>query len=539
MSKSTDDMMQKKAASVAATRVAAKMVTPDKVLIFDTTLRDGEQCPGATMTFEEKLEVADFLDEMGVDIIEAGFPIASEGDFEAVAAIAKRLKRSIVCGLSRAGQNDIDRAGEAVKHAARPRIHTFISTSAIHIKHKLLKTEDQVLDMVAAQVKRARNWCDDVEWSAEDATRTDMEYLIRCVDTAIKAGATTINLPDTVGYATPEEYEAMFRTVREQVANSDKAVFSVHCHNDLGMAVANSLAGLRGGARQIECTINGIGERAGNAALEEVVMAIKTRPDALPYVTGIKSELLNRASRLVSAATSFPVQYNKAIVGRNAFAHESGIHQDGMIKNATTYEIMTPESVGVSKTSLVMGKHSGRAAFRTKLKDFGYELGENAFEDAFNRFKALADRKKHVYDEDIEALVDEEIAASHDRTKVIALTVIAGTMGPQSATLTLDIEGNHQTVQATGNGPVDAIFNAIGMLVPHSARLELYQVHAVTEGTDAQAEVSVRLSNKEDGKSVTAKAADLDTLVASAKAYIMALNRLSAKAGRIHAQASA
>lgn len=539
MSKSTDDMMQKKAASVAATREAAKAITPDKVLIFDTTLRDGEQCPGATMTFEEKLEVADFLDEMGVDVIEAGFPIASDGDFEAVSAIAKRLKRSVVCGLSRAGQNDIDRAGEAVKHAARPRIHTFVSTSAIHIKHKLLKTEDQVLDMVAAQVKRARNWCDDVEWSAEDATRTDMEYLIRCVDTAIKAGATTINLPDTVGYATPEEYEAMFRTVRERVANSDKAIFSVHCHNDLGMAVANSLAGLRGGARQIECTINGIGERAGNAALEEVVMAIKTRPDALPYVTSVKSELLNRASRLVSAATSFPVQYNKAIVGRNAFAHESGIHQDGMLKNATTYEIMTPESVGVSKTSLVMGKHSGRAAFRTKLKDFGYELGENAFEDAFNRFKALADRKKHVYDEDIEALVDEEIATSHDRTKVIALTVIAGTMGPQSATLTLDIEGNHQTVQATGNGPVDAIFNAIGKLMPHSAHLELYQVHAVTGGTDAQAEVSVRLSNKEDGRSVTAKAADPDTLVASAKAYIMALNRLNSKTGRLHAQANA
>ncbi len=536
---STESKMQQKAASVAATREAAKAVTSDKVLIFDTTLRDGEQCPGATMTFEEKLEVADFLDEMGVDVIEAGFPIASDGDFEAVSAIAKRLKRSIVTGLSRAGQKDIDRAGEAVKHAARPRIHTFISTSAIHIKHKLLKTEDEVLDMVAAQVKRARNWCDDVEWSAEDATRTDIEYLVRCVDTAIKAGATTINLPDTVGYATPEEYEAMFRTIRERVANSDKAVFSVHCHNDLGMAVANSLAGLRGGARQIECTINGIGERAGNAALEEVVMAIKTRSDVLPYVTGIKTEMLNRASRLVSAATSFPVQYNKAIVGRNAFAHESGIHQDGMLKNATTYEIMTPETVGVSKTSLVMGKHSGRAAFKTKLKDFGYELGENAFEDAFNRFKALADRKKHVYDEDIEALVDEEIATSHDRTKVIALTVIAGTMGPQSATLTLDIDGNHQTVQATGNGPVDAIFNAIGKLVPHTARLELYQVHAVTEGTDAQAEVSVRLSNKEDGKAVTAKAADPDTLVASAKAYIMALNRLSAKSGRLHAQASA
>ena len=534
----SEDAMAQKAASIAATRQAAGTVTAERVVIFDTTLRDGEQCPGATMTFEEKLEVADFLEEMGVDIIEAGFPIASDGDFEAVSAIAKRLKKSVVCGLSRAGMKDIDRAGEAVKHAARPRIHTFISTSSIHIKHKLMKTEDEVLAMVADQVKRARNWCDDVEWSAEDATRTDMEYLIRCVDTAIKAGATTINLPDTVGYATPDEYFQMFETVRNRVANSDRAVFSVHCHNDLGMAVANSLAGLRGGARQIECTINGIGERAGNAALEEVVVAIKTRGDVLPYTTGIRHEMLNRASKLVSAATSFPVQYNKAIVGRNAFAHESGIHQDGMIKNATTYEIMTPESVGVSKTSLVMGKHSGRNAFKQKLKEMGYELGENALEDAFNRFKTLCDRKKHVYDEDIEALVDENIAMAHDHTKVVALTVIAGTMGPQSATLTLDINGHHQTTQSTGNGPVDAIFNAIKKLVPHEAKLDLYQVHAVTEGTDAQAEVSVRLSDPTEGKSVNAKAADPDTLVASAKAYIMALNKLISKRGRLHAQAS-
>ena len=535
-SKAIDAAMARKAASVAATRAVAKSVTADKVVIFDTTLRDGEQCPGATMTFEEKMEVAIFLEEMGVDIIEAGFPIASDGDFEAVAAIAKRLKKAVVCGLSRAGMKDIDRAGEAVKHAARPRIHTFISTSSIHIKHKLMKTEDEVIGMIHDQVMRARNWCDDVEWSAEDATRTDIGYLIRCVDTAIKAGATTINLPDTVGYTTPDEYCQMFRTVREQVANSDKAVFSVHCHNDLGMAVANSLAGLRGGARQIECTINGIGERAGNAALEEVVMAIKTRGDVLPYTTAIKTEMLQRASKLVGAATSFPVQYNKAIVGRNAFAHESGIHQDGMIKNATTYEIMTPESVGVSKTSLVMGKHSGRAAFRAKLTDMGYELGENALEDAFNRFKALCDRKKDVYDEDIEALVDENIATGQQRIKVVALTVIAGTMGPQSATLTLDIEGAHQTTQSTGNGPIDAIFNAIHKLVPHEAKLELYQVHAVTEGTDAQAEVSVRLADPHAGLSVTAKAADPDTLVASAKAYIMSLNKLLSKRGRLHAQ---
>ena len=453
--------------------------------------------------------------------------------------IAKRLKRAVVCGLSRAGELDIDRAGEAVKHAQRPRIHTFIATSPVHRKHKLQKSAEQVLEMVHFQVSRARNWVDDVEWSAEDATRTEIDYLCRCVETAIKAGATTINLPDTVGYATPEEYFQMFRTVMERVPGSEKAIFSVHCHNDLGMAVANSLAGVRAGARQIECTINGIGERAGNAALEEVVMAIKTRGDVLPYQVGIEATQLNRASKLVAAATSFPVQYNKAIVGRNAFAHESGIHQDGMLKHTQTYEIMTPESVGVSKTSLVMGKHSGRNAFRSKLKEMGYELGENALEDAFNRFKALADRKKHVYDEDLEALVDEEIATQQDRMKVVALQVIAGTMGPQSATLTMDIDGTHTTVHSTGNGPVDATFNAIVKLVPHQAKLALYQVHAVTEGTDAQAEVSVRLEDEEEGRAVTARAADPDTMVASAKAYVAALNKLMARRGRLHAQQSA
>jgi 2-isopropylmalate synthase len=516
-----------------------KTSNTDRVFIFDTTLRDGEQCPGATMTFEEKLEVADFLDKMGVDIIEAGFPIASEGDFAAVSEIARRVQSSVVAGLSRAGAADIDRAGEAVKHARRPRIHTFLSTSPVHRKHKLQKSAEEVLEMIHFQVTRARQWVEDVEWSAEDATRTEIDYLCRCVETAIKAGARTINLPDTVGYATPDEYFEMFRAVRERVPDADKAIFSVHCHNDLGMAVANSLAGVRAGARQVECTINGIGERAGNAALEEVVMAIKTRGDVLPYEVGIDARLLNRASKLVAAATSFPVQYNKAIVGRNAFAHESGIHQDGMLKHTQTYEIMTPESVGVSKTSLVMGKHSGRNAFRTKLKELGYELGDNALEDAFNRFKALADRKKHVYDEDLEALVDEEIATAQDRIKVLALTVIAGTMGPQSATLTLDIGGSQQTVQATGNGPVDATFNAIVKLVPHKAKLALYQVHAVTEGTDAQAEVSVRLEDEVEGKTVTARAADPDTMVASAKAYIGALNKLFAKRGRLHAQQSA
>jgi 2-isopropylmalate synthase len=507
----------------------------DRVVIFDTTLRDGEQCPGASMTFEEKLAVADLLDEMGVDIIEAGFPIASVGDFEAVTEIARRTQKAVVAGLARAIPGDIARAGEAVRHARRGRIHTFVSTSPIHLAHQMRKSEDDVLGIIQATVAQARNLAEDVEWSAMDATRTPIEYLCRCVEQAIKAGATTINLPDTVGYSTPEEYEAMFMAVRERVPDADRAVFSVHCHDDLGLAVANSLAGLKGGARQIECTINGLGERAGNAALEEVVMAIKTRVDALPYVSNIDAAMLTRASRLVSAVTSFPVQYNKAIVGRNAFAHESGIHQDGMLKNANTYEIMTPESVGVSKTSLVMGKHSGRNAFRTKLKDLGYGLGENAFEDAFNRFKALADRKKHVYDEDIEALVDGEIASAHDHISVLSLTVIAGTMGPQSATITLAVEGVHHTVQSTGNGPVDAIFNCIKAIVPHEANLELYQVSAVTEGTDAQAEVSVRI--EEGGRTFTGRAADTDTLVASAKAYVSALNKLAAKRGRIHAQA--
>ncbi|HVY56939.1 MAG TPA: 2-isopropylmalate synthase [Xanthobacteraceae bacterium] len=499
----------------------------DRVVIFDTTLRDGEQSPGATMTHEEKLEVAELLDEMGVDIIEAGFPVASEGDFFAVNEIAKRTKKAVVCGLARAAHKDIDRAGEAIKPARRGRIHTFISTSPVHMKWKLQMEPEQVYEMVISSVTRARNYTDDVEWSSEDGTRTEHDFLCRCVEAAIKAGATTINIPDTVGYTMPEEYFALFKMVRERVPNSDKARFSVHCHDDLGLAVANSLAGVRAGARQIECAVNGIGERAGNASLEEVVMAMRVRNDIMPYHTGIDTTYLTRASKLVSAVTSFPVQYNKAIVGRNAFAHESGIHQDGMLKNTQTYEIMTPESVGVKQTSLIMGKHSGRHAFGHKLEELGYHLAGNQFEDAFVRFKALADRKKHVYDEDIEALVDEEIATAQDRIKIVSLTVIAGTHGPQRATMKLDIDGKQVIEECEGNGPVDATFNCIKSLVPHEATLELYQVHAVTEGTDAQAEVSVRLS--ENGKSVTAKGADPDTLVASAKAYLGALNKLMVK----------
>jgi 2-isopropylmalate synthase len=509
----------------------------DRVIIFDTTLRDGEQSPGATMTFEEKLDVAELLVAMGVDVIEAGFPIASEGDFESVLEIAKRAGDSVICGLARAHFKDIDRCAEALKPAERGRIHTFIGTSPLHRKYQMQLDEEQVYERVVASVTRARGYTDDVEWSAMDATRTEPDYLCRCVEAAIKAGATTINLPDTVGYSTPEEYAAMFRMMFERVPGADTVIFSTHCHDDLGMAVANSLAGVNAGARQIECTINGLGERAGNAALEEVVMAIKTRGDVLPYTTGVESTMLMRASKLISAVSAFPVQYNKAIVGRNAFAHESGIHQDGMLKNAQTFEIMTPESVGVKATSLVMGKHSGRHAFKEKLKELGYQLGENAMQDAFTRFKALADRKKNVYDEDIEALVDNEIALADDRIKVLSMSVIAGTAGPQSSTMTLDVEGEHKTVQATGNGPVDAIFNSIKLLVPNEAVLELYQVHAVTEGTDAQAEVSVRLT--ENGKTVTGRAADPDTLVASAKAYVAALNKLVIKRKSTAAQAVA
>jgi 2-isopropylmalate synthase len=509
----------------------------ERVIIFDTTLRDGEQCPGATMTFEEKMAVADLLDTMGVDVIEAGYPAASNGDFEAVAEIARRTHRAVIAGLARTAANDIDRAGEAIRFAKRGRIHTFVSTSPVHMKYKLQKTPDQVLEMSIAAVQRARGFTDDVEWSAEDGTRTEIDFLCRCVEAAIKAGATTINIPDTVGYTTPDEYRAMFRTVRERVPNSNKAVFSVHCHNDLGMAVANSIAGIEGGARQIECTVNGIGERAGNAALEEIVMALRVRGDVYPYDCAIDATMLTRASKTVASATSFPVQFNKAIVGRNAFAHESGIHQDGMLKHTQTYEIMTPASVGVAKTSLVMGKHSGRAAFRSKLEEMGHKVSDNQLQDMFVRFKELADRKKHVYDEDIEALVDENVAHLHDRIRLDSLTVIAGTRGPQRATLRLDIDGRKATEEADGNGPIDAVFNAIKALVPHEAVLELYHVEAVTEGTDAQAEVTVRLAA--DGRSVAGRGSDPDTLVASCKAYLGALNKLQAAGIRHHAQHAA
>lgn len=497
--------------------------TKDHVVIFDTTMRDGEQSPGASMSLDEKLELAKILEEMGVDVIEAGFPIASNGDFEAVREISKIVTESTIAGLARAAAVDIERCAEAIRPARRGRIHTFLSTSPQHRDHILQMSQEDILEAVHKSVTHARNLCDDVEWSAQDATRTELDFLYRCIETAIRAGATTINLPDTVGYSYPEEYAAMFRSVLENVPGADAIILSAHCHNDLGLAVANSLAAVQGGARQIECAINGIGERAGNAALEEIVMALKVRGDRLPYETKIDTSHITRASRYVSAITGFPVQFNKAIVGKNAFAHESGIHQDGMLKHAETYEIMRPEDVGQGATNLVMGKHSGRHAFREKLKALGYELGQNALNEAFVRFKELADKKKHVFDDDLIALVDDALARGSERIRVTHLRVIAGTEG-QSAELTLNVDGEDKTAEATGDGPVDAVFNAIHEIVPHQAALRLFQVHAVTEGTDAQAQVSVRL--EEDGRIATGQAADTDTLTASAKAYVNALNNL-------------
>jgi 2-isopropylmalate synthase len=501
----------------------------DRVYIFDTTLRDGEQSPGATMTLEEKLQVAEILDDMGVDIIEAGFPIASNGDFEAVSEVARRSKNAVIAGLARAIPADIERAGAAVRNARRGRIHTFVSTSPIHLAHQMRKTQDEVLDIITATVTQARNLIDDVEWSAMDATRTPIDYLCRCVELAIRAGATTINIPDTVGYAVPEEHYQLFRTLIEKVPGADKVIFSTHCHNDLGLAVANSLAGVRAGARQVECTINGLGERAGNAALEEIVMALKTRADAMPYYTNIESTHLARASRIVSAAANFPVQYNKAIVGKNAFAHESGIHQDGMLKNAETYEIMTPASVGIKETTLVMGKHSGRAAFKDKLRELGYELGDNAFQEAFVRFKDLADRKKHIYDADIIALVDDEAGSASDRIKLVDMEVVSKTGGIHRCSLTLAIDGDPVSVVHEGTGSVDAIFNAIKQAVGANPHLVLYAVDGVTGGSDAQASVHVRL--EQNGRIVSGNAAEPDTLVASARAYLNAYNRLLIERG--------
>lgn len=483
------------------------------------------------MNLEEKLQVAAQLEELGVDIIEAGFAIASEGDFVAVSEVAKQTKRSVVASLARASPADIERAWEALRHAERPRIHTFIATSPLHMRVKLGKSPEEVLEAIDASVRLARKLCPDVEWSAEDATRSEPEFLARAIETAIAAGATTINLPDTVGYATPETYGELFREMMERVPSSDLAVFSTHCHNDLGLAVANTLSAVLAGARQVESTINGIGERAGNAAVEEIAMALKVRHDVMPLRTNVVSTEIAKASRLVSAVTGFQVQPNKAIVGANAFAHESGIHQDGMIKDASTYEIMTPESVGLVHSSMVLGKHSGRAAFRQKLQELGYDIGDNAFQDAFSRFKELADAKKEVFEEDIIALVDDEVLRGHDRIQLEEIEVYCGSHGPQRAILTLHVDGEERTAATRGNGPIDAIFAAVRKLVPHEeARLERYEVHAITGGTDAQAEVSVLLSEK--GITTRGRGAHHDTMVASARAYVNALNKLMLKRQR-------
>ncbi len=496
----------------------------DQVLIFDTTLRDGEQSPGATMSLSEKLEIAALLDEMGVDIIEAGFPIASDGDFEAVSTIARIAKNSVICGLARANFTDIDRCWEAIKHAKRPRIHTFIGTSPLHRDITKLN-QDEMIQRITDTVTYARNLCDNVQWSPMDATRTEHDYLCRTVETAIKAGATTINIPDTVGYTAPAESAELIRMLLEKVPGADAVIFATHCHNDLGMATANALAAVTAGARQIECTINGLGERAGNTALEEVVMALRVRNDIMPFRTSIDTTKIIQASRMVATVSGFPVQFNKAIVGKNAFLHESGIHQDGVLKNVETFEIMRPEDIGITESNLVLGKHSGRAALRAKLHDLGYDLGDNQLKDVFIRFKVLADRKKEVFEDDLLALMsDQNTNAANDHLQIKYLRVVCGTEAPQSADLILTIDGQDHHVAATGDGPVDATFKAVRMLFPHEAKLQLYQVHAVTEGTDAQATVSVRM--EENGKIVTGQSADTDTVVASAKAYVNALNKL-------------
>ena len=500
----------------------------DKIYIFDTTLRDGEQSPGASMNLEEKIQIAELLDELKVDIIEAGFPIASNGDFEAVQSVSKKIKNSTIAALSRASFRDIDRAWEAIQHAKSPRIHTFIATSPIHMEYKLNKKPEEVLELIKNTVTYARNLCPEVEWSCEDGGRSNIDFLYKCIELAISSGATIINIPDTVGYTIPNEYGLIFKKVKNNVSNIDKAILSTHTHNDLGLAVANSLAAIKEGARQVECTINGLGERAGNAALEEIVMALKVKKDLMPFHTDLNTKSIIKASRLVSAVTGFTVQPNKAIVGTNAFAHEAGIHQDGMLKHAGTYEIMLPEEIGLNKSTLVMGKHSGKHAFSEKLKELGYQIGDNALMEIFGRFKDLADKKKEIFDEDIIALVDDQVLRVNDNIKFVSLFVNAGSVKKHEAKLVLEIDKNKKETNSFGDGPVDATFNAIKKLVKHEgARLKLYQINAITAGTDAQGEVTVRL--EENGRTVQSKGSDTDIVVASAKAYINALNKLLIK----------
>jgi 2-isopropylmalate synthase len=506
----------------------------DKLIIFDTTLRDGEQSPGASMTREEKVRIAKQLERMRVDIIEAGFPAASNGDFDSVKAVADVIKDSTVCGLARALERDIERAGEALKGANSGRIHTFIATSPIHMEKKLRMTPDQVVEQAVKAVKWARKWTDNIEFSPEDAGRSDLDFLCRILEAVIDAGARTLNIPDTVGYNVPSQFGELIRKLRERIPNADKAIFSVHCHNDLGLAVANSLSAVMNGARQVECTINGLGERAGNASLEEVVMAV--RQDIFTCDTGIDTTQIVPASRLVASITGFAVQPNKAIVGANAFAHESGIHQDGVLKHRETYEIMRAEDVGWSANKMVMGKHSGRNAFRTRLQELGIELdSEEAVNAAFSRFKELADKKHEIFDEDLHALVSDEAAAmEQEHFKLVSLKVCSETGEIPHASVTITVNGVEKPAEADGGGPVDAAFKAIDSIVASGAELQLYSVSNITSGTDAQGEVTVRLSK--GGRIVNGQGSDTDIVIASAKAYLHALNKLHSKLERAHPQ---
>ncbi|WP_367027315.1 2-isopropylmalate synthase [Methylococcus sp. ANG] len=508
----------------------------DKLIIFDTTLRDGEQSPGASMTRDEKVRIARALERLKVDVIEAGFPAASPGDFEAVQAVARTIKDSRVCGLARALDRDIDRAGEALKDAQRARIHTFIATSPIHMRHKLQMSPDQVVEYAVKAVKRARQYTDDVEFSPEDAGRSEEDFLCRILEAVIEAGATTLNIPDTVGYAFPEQFGRMIGHLIERIPNADKAVFSVHCHNDLGLAVANSLAAVLHGARQVECTINGLGERAGNAALEEIVMAVRTRKDIFPCHSDIDTREIVACSKLVSSITGFPIQPNKAIVGANAFAHESGIHQDGVLKSRETYEIMSAEDVGWSANRMVLGKHSGRNAFRTRMQELGIEFAsEEELNSVFQRFKVLADKKHEIFDEDLQALITEAgTEAEDERVKLVALRVCSETGEIPHAQVTIKVDNEERTGASSGGGAVDASLKAIESLLHTNTALTLYSVNNITSGTDAQGEVTVRL--EKGGRIVNGQGADTDIVIASAKAYINAVNKLLAPIQRTHPQ---
>jgi 2-isopropylmalate synthase len=494
------------------------------VTIFDTTLRDGEQSPGFSMNVAEKIRVAKRLEQMGVDVIEAGFPVASQGDFEAIRAISAELRETVVAGLARANFTDIDRAWQSIKKAAKPRIHTFISSSDIHLEHQLKMSRRDVLKMAVRAVKRAKTYTDDVEFSAMDATRSDREYLAQMVGEAIDAGATTINIPDTVGYAVPSEFAELIKFLFESVSNIQEAVLSVHCHNDLGLAVANSLAAVRNGARQVECTINGIGERAGNTALEEIVMALKVRRDLIGLDTRIQTEQIYPMSRLVSSITGIRVQPNKAVVGANAFAHESGIHQDGLLKNKTTYEIMTPTTIGLGKSTLVLGKHSGRHAFSDRVRSLGYDLTNDQMEKALQAFKNLCDLKKQVYDEDIEAIVADEVIQIPHKYRLNFLSVTSGSELIPTATVQMEVDGKVIKTADLGNGPVDAVFKTIKKITGDTSNLVRYEVDAITGGTDAQG--SVKCTLEKDGITVIGHGTDTDIIVASGKAYINALNKL-------------